>query len=437
MSATLAKPGAEEPVADPEASFTVADPGKAWRRGRGIPVVPAFDGYRALAVIAVVLFHVLQVSGAFAPLGKSASAIVAWGILPRSLDVFFIVSGFVMFLPTAARAGDFGRVSAFAVRRAARLVPAYWLALAIALMLLAAVEPSAMPGAGPIVTHLAVLQAPALLVSSSFPLGFGVVPPVWTLSVEVGFYIVLPFIAAWYFRRPLAGLLAAAAIAVAWHLAASDAAGTAGMLGIHLSDAAASRIDLYYASQLPGWSFSLAAGMTGAWAYVRLRDRWSPSALAPRALWLAGAATLALCFLTYLAGHDAINDPQPLNGLFARQSLVVAIGFPAALAAFMVALALSARRAQWPVTNAPIRWIADISYGIYLIHFAVIWFALQKLSLPQDGSIGAVAAWAALVYPASVVYAYLSARIIERPIRRWAHRFGRRAQAAERAPLLA
>ena len=37
---------------------TAADPGKAWRQERGIPIVAAFDGYRALAVIGVVLFHV-------------------------------------------------------------------------------------------------------------------------------------------------------------------------------------------------------------------------------------------------------------------------------------------------------------------------------------------------------------------------------------------
>ena len=35
--------------------------------------------------------------------------------------MLFIVSGFVMFLPTAARGGDLGSVRVFAIRRAARL----------------------------------------------------------------------------------------------------------------------------------------------------------------------------------------------------------------------------------------------------------------------------------------------------------------------------
>ena len=45
-------------------------------------------------------------------------------------------------------------------------------------------------------------------------LGFGVDGPLWTLSLEVTFYVILPFVAAWYFRRPLVGLLIAAAITV-------------------------------------------------------------------------------------------------------------------------------------------------------------------------------------------------------------------------------
>ena len=84
---------------------------------------------------------------------------------------------------------------------------------------------------------------------------------------------------------------------------------------------------------------------------------------------------------------------------------------------------------QRPFAASPSRWLGDISYTIYLIHFAVIWFALREFSLPNDGDLGAVLVWAALVYPVSIAYAYLSARLLERPVRRWAQRFGRRAQA--------
>ena len=102
----------------------------------------------------------------------SALGVVYWGILPRSLDVLFIISGFVIYLPTAAREGDFGSVGSFAIRRIARLVPSYYVCLLIALLLLATVSSSpGLPDGGTIAAHLTMLQTPALLVANNFQLG--------------------------------------------------------------------------------------------------------------------------------------------------------------------------------------------------------------------------------------------------------------------------
>jgi peptidoglycan/LPS O-acetylase OafA/YrhL len=424
------------PARDPEERFAVADPGKEWRRGHRIPVVPSFDGYRAYAILFVCLFHIFQVSGAFSAAGDSAVGVISWGILPRSLDVLFIVSGFVIYLPTVVRDGDFGRISAFAIRRAARLVPAYYVTLLIALLLLGVVASSpGIPGAGTIMAHFAVLQTPALLLVDQFRLGLGVVPPVWTLSVEVGFYVVLPLLAVWYFRHPLVGLVAAAAIVLVWRELAENADWVAGLFGANLSSDADHWIDTFYASQFPSWTLALATGMTGAWAYVRLRDRFSPERLARLAIGGTAIAGGILILEIYLAGHGAVHDVSPFEGLFARESLLVTLGYPLVLGALLVGFALLPEKAQFPCAVPAIRWIGDISYAIYLIHLAVIWFALREFSLPGDGSIGAVLAWCVVVYPVSILYAYLSARFLERPVRRWAHRFGRHAQApAQTAP---
>jgi peptidoglycan/LPS O-acetylase OafA/YrhL len=114
--------------------------------------------------------------------------------------------------------------------------------------------------------------------------------------------------------------------------------------------------------------------------------------------------------------------------------LLVAIGYPAALAAVMLALALAPERLQRPVANRPIRWLADISYAVYLIHFAVIWFALLELSLPQAGTVWSAVAWMLLVLPVSIGYAYLSARFLERPVRRWARRISGDGARGSHAP---
>jgi peptidoglycan/LPS O-acetylase OafA/YrhL len=88
---------------------------------------------------------------------------------------------------------------------------------------------------------------------------------------------------------------------------------------------------------------------------------------------------------------------------------------------------------QRPFANGVIRKIADVSYGVYLIHFAVIFFALREFSLPRDQTVWAVVAWSVVVFPISLAYGYVSARFLERPIRRWAHQFGRREQATAEA----
>jgi peptidoglycan/LPS O-acetylase OafA/YrhL len=398
--------------------------------------VPSFDGYRAYAIIFVCLFHIFQVSGAFAAAGDSALGVLFWGILPRSLDVLFIVSGFVIYLPTVVRGGDFGRVSSFAVRRAARLFPAYYVTLLIALLLLAVVASSpGVPGVGAIAAHFAVLQTPALFFVDNFKLGFGVVPPVWTLSVEVGFYVVLPLVAVTYFRHPLVALAVAAAIVLIWKELALHPDSAAGLFGVDFSSHAEHRIETFYANQFPSWVLALASGMTGAWAYVRLRDRFPRERLEKLAIGGTAVLGVLLAIEIYLAGHGAVHDVFPFEGLFARESILITLGYPLTLGAVLVGFALLPERAQWPCAAPAIRWIGDISYAIYLIHFAVIFFALHEFSLPGDGSVLAVLAWCAVVYPVSIVYAYLSARFLERPVRRWAHRFGRHAQAGgETAP---
>jgi peptidoglycan/LPS O-acetylase OafA/YrhL len=398
--------------------------------------VPSFDGYRAYAILFVCLFHIFQVSGAFSAAGDSALGVLFWGILPRSLDVLFIVSGFVIYLPTVVRDGDFGRVSNFAVRRAARLFPAYYVTLLIALLLLATVASSpGVPGVGAIAAHVAVLQTPALFFVDNFKLGFGVVPPVWTLSVEIGFYVVLPLVAVIYFRHPLAGLALAAAIVLVWRELALHPDSAVGLFGVDFNSHAEHRIETFYANQFPSWVLALAAGMTGAWAYVRLRDRFPRERLEKMAIRGTAVLGVLLAIEIYLAGHGAVHDVFPFEGLFARESILITLGYPLTLGAVLVGFALLPERAQWPCAAPAIRWIGDISYAIYLIHFAVIWFALHEFSLPGDGSVPAVLAWCAVVYPVSIIYAYLSARFLERPVRRWAHRFGRRAQApAETAP---
>jgi peptidoglycan/LPS O-acetylase OafA/YrhL len=411
------------------------DPGKSWRESRGIPVIPVFDTYRAVAILGVVLFHIFQASGVFLALGDSAAAALSFALLSHTLDILFIVSGFVVYLPTVAKGGDFGSVRNFAIRRGARLIPAYWVCLAVALLLIVVFASTNLPSIGAIALHFSVLQTPALLFDGNLALGFGVVPPVWTLSVEVAFYFVLPLVAVRYFRRPFVGLAAAAALVVAWHYFGTNAGAAASSIGFDLSAAANDRFETFYASQFPSWAFSLACGMTGAWIYIRLLDGGLTPSRRRWALRMTVGAAVALGVVAYIAGRDALNDPERFFGLFAQQSPVITLLYPAVLSVVLIGLAASPAAARKPFEGRFLRWTGDISYAIYLIHFAFIWLAANEFGLLTDGSMIALLIWCAVVYPASYAYAYLSARWVERPVRRWAHQFGRTAQAGPPAKL--
>lgn len=421
------RPPAVPPGGSVDATATPTDPGKQSRVASHIPVVAAFDGYRAYAILGVVMLHLLGQSGVLAAAGSNWFAHLILGTLGQSVDVLFIISGFVVFLPTVARHGEFGNVSSYAVRRAARLVPAYWAVLVIALVLIGVVtvDPAIpFPGPGSIGVHAAFLQGPVAMFRG-LALGFGVDGPLWTLSLEVTFYVILPFVAAWYFRRPLIGLLVAAAITVLWHEALIHWSTTQAVLGDR---------DLSRAAyiQFPYFAFSFGAGMTGAWAYVRLRERYRPEQLARQVGWVQLVSLISLAVFCYVVGETG----EGLVG--ARRSPIIALGFTGSLATLMVATALGPMRWQWPFAHPFARWLGDISYGMFLIHFVIITYAVRLLFTPStglpgvaqgDGSFGTFVGLAAVVLPLTVLYGYVSGRYLEQPIRRWAQRFGRRQQA--------
>jgi peptidoglycan/LPS O-acetylase OafA/YrhL len=423
--------GAVQPgVGHEELPFS--DPGKDERAAEGVPVVPAFDGYRAFAILGIVIFHVLINSGVVPRAGGSLGGQLVWGFGPQLVDVLFIVSGFVVYLPTVAQKGRFGSVPAYAIRRGARLLPAYWLSLGVMLLIMATQPGIPMPGAGNLLSNFSGQQTLVQMIDAENKIGFGFDTPLWTLTLEIGFYVVLPFIAAAYFRRPFVGLAIALVIAVFWREFWLHIGDVESWFGADIGLRRA--VELHYNSlnQLPAWAFSFASGMTGAWVYVRARERWDRERIEHVAKRVLVPAALLYALFIYLAGRKAIGfDPNGiLPNLLARESNWISVGYTASLATTMLALCMSPPRLQVPFAHPLVRKLGDISYGVYLIQVPILWILVFHTHLLADGSAQALALWLAAVLPASLLYGYLSARLVEQPIRRWAHRFGRQAQAS-------
>ncbi|WP_420134044.1 acyltransferase family protein [Rhodopseudomonas sp.] len=123
------------------------------------------------------------------------------------VDIFFVISGFVMYMMAADQFGHPGAAAAFIRRRLIRVAPLYW-AFTLLAVLTVVVLPDRVQSTQLSLPHI---TASLLFVPWRAPSG-GLVPPLsvgWTLNFEILFYIVFAF--GLFFRRAI-GLTAIVAI---------------------------------------------------------------------------------------------------------------------------------------------------------------------------------------------------------------------------------
>lgn len=406
------------------------DAGKARRAASGIPIVPALDGFRGIAVLGIVVFHTLQNTVTDLGQGGGSVARAIWAMDPGGtcLNTLFIVSGFVLFLPTAARDGRFGRLSAFAIRRTARLVPAYFLVLTLMLVLIATVPfnpPIPFPSVGNIALTYTTLEVPAEFFNHLYYLGFGMNRAIWTLSPEVIFYVLLAIFATRWFKHPFIGLAITAVVGVTWRLLFTNLDSVAALLSTEISPTRAGELYLAAEIQLPFWALSFGIGMTMAYLVTRCHKQ----AAAPNTSLARTAQIAAVVAFVVVAAIAARTQPESILYSPPLGTLYTAI-----IGLFMTATIFSSERWQWPFANRPVRWLGDISYGVYLIHLVVITCFAKLVSMPRGG-VGAALVWLLAVIPLSILWGYGSARFVERPIRAWASKWGgRRASGGAARP---
>ena len=382
---------------------------------RSAPRFAALDGVRGVSALLVLIYHCWVLSG-YATLDNGHSrAVLGAGYL--GVDVFFVLSGFVLLVGTASHPERPVELRSYALRRAARIVPAYLLALSVAIVFnpWVSLRPAELPwqswtGLRSLVAHLLFLHQ--LLGGSTDQTGFGAVGAVWTLSVEVSFYVLLPFVARPFLRRPVVGIAVGLVAAAAWR---------AFVVHVVTGGTATVGDGFVWGTQLPTYLGHFALGMGAAVATVRIKiwPRWRRAArrLAPVVL-LASLGTLLI--LMDRAGRRGLTGSAgPLDHYF-RNTAVAATS-----AILIFGLAVGAGRMTGWATTRPMRVLADASYGMYLFHLPLIGLALHA-GLPTDGRDLSFFRLGAIVVPASVAFGWASFRWLEEPARRWA-RSGDRA----------
>ncbi|MEF8755275.1 MAG: acyltransferase [Accumulibacter sp.] len=343
----------------------------------------SLQALRGVAALLVMLYHT-------GTLYAVHTGEVLWQNVFRAgfagVDVFFVLSGVVI---CSAHAGDIGRPERalrFAIRRAFRLLPVYWLVVAMKVLKDGASVP------------LATLVGAILLLPVPKPY----ITVAWTLSYEILFYtlflvcILLPW--GRYAALPLLALVV---------LPLLPLTGPA--------DSPALQQAARFLSSAHWLEFAF-----GVVAYGLLRRCGPPSPAVSALLAAAGigafgvAAVLGTCISQSLIGQAGLSahDVAELQGNAVLEHAVFSFGLPAAVA-IVGLLGLERHGRLWLPWQRGLVWSGDVSYSLYLTHGFVIntllgvgwardWLVRQPLLL--------VVVWGAALLLASLLH-----RLVEIP----------------------
>ena len=361
---------------------------------------PLVDSLRAIAALSVFVFHIGGV--AFPP---HAVAIFT-GRLNLGVTLFFVISGFLLYRPFVAARLIRGRhalgTGRYAWHRFLRIVPAYWVALTVIALWL---------GLPHVFSRDAIVYYGFGQVYG-FRTLLGGVGQAWTLSIEVAFYVFLPFwawmirsIAARTAQRRLRIEFIALGVLALFSLIYKPVINGATGLDPHLWFA----LD----NALPRYLDQFAIGMALAVASVWFETHRPPRAvkLIEKRPWIPWAgAGLALIVLATQFGQK-----QGEAGTLAVHYLGTLI----ALGLFLPAVFGAQHKGPqqgWVrrfLGHPVLIWIGVVSYGLYLWHLAVI---LQVLKWGGLGTgLKGLFLWIAVCLPPALALAAASWYGIERP----------------------
>lgn len=329
---------------------------------------PDIDGIRAVAVLAVLLFHldIWPFTGGFV-----------------GVDVFFVISGFLItkILSDSERIGRFSYLGFYA-RRARRLLPALLATIVITFVMGTAFllpEDLSRLSGSTIAAMLAVTNIFYWNESGYFDIESTLKPLLhtWSLAVEIQFYLIWPaFIVFLANRRMMSvGISAAAAVSFVACIYVMTVAPTMA----------------FYFTPFRVFEFAIGGLVTVA---PRIKSK-----LLTESAYALGLAAVLWCVVRYT-------------------NLTSFPGWTALLPCAGTALAIYAGDAHGSVLlrARPVVWIGRISYSLYLVHWPLIVFARYDMQKPITGSeqIALIACTFGL--------AILSFYVIEAPFRKKARR---------------
>lgn len=383
------------------------------RRPKPSQFQPEIQGLRAVAVLAVVLYHLWpqRVTGGYV-----------------GVDVFFVISGYLITSHMYREVSGSGRVGLlqFWARRIRRLLPASIFVLAVSLLGVFLWLPSTMwevtarqLGASTLYVQNWVLAGDAVDYSAQHN-DATPVQHYWSLSVEEQFYFLWPllltallYISRRYSARRRQAGTPPLGIPLRTTMAAGIAVVGAASLVYSIVLTAQSQSTAYFVTPTRVWEFAVGGLVALVFADRQFSGRWA-SVLA----W-TGLALIAVSSLVY-------DGATPFPGWTAA--------LPVAGTALVMVCSgsITAFAPRWWLSRRPMTFLGDVSYGLYLWHWPLIVFAPFVLG---HGLTGLEKVLLLLV---SVLLAWATKVSIEDPLRRgWLLRAPWRAYAFTAASMAA
>ncbi len=307
------------------------------------------DGFRVLMMFVVSWFHIWQQSWLM-PIGYVGPVFFNLDFIPRcgyiAVDGLIFLSGLLLMYPHAREGAKAPAAVPFYKKRLIRVLPGYLLVLVVSL-LLDALPSHRYQTAWEMIRDL---LAHLTFTHTLFPFSYTGSPlngVLWTLAVEVQFYILFPLLCRLYQKHPVwtAGSMTAAAFAYrAWAAGFQDTS--------------------LYINQLPAFLDIYALGFMSATAIRALRSRFNGQT-AREKVFFTLCAGVGLWLLTQTAREQAAS-----NGIEAirlgqmNRRFMLGIGFTLTA----VGLCFSLPAARFLFGNRAMRFLASVSYQYYLWH---------------------------------------------------------------------
>ena len=323
---------------------------RSFREAPGARYIDVLDGIRALCIFLVGWYHIWQQSW-LSPSFVIGKEYISLDFLLRSgyiwVDGMLLLSGFLLFLPYTQAESKMPSALAFYKRRLIRILPSYLLCV-IPLFILAFSQGKY----GSVMDAVKDLAAHLTFTHTLFPFSYTGSPingALWTLGVEMQFYLLFPLLARCYRKKPVLTYIVMAAAAFAYRY----------WVGANVRDTT------LYINQLPAFLDVYANGFAAASIFAALRKKLGGEIDGKIKLLFTVAAVVCVCLLMQIARAQAAS---PSYEAIRQGQMDRRFSLTATLSCLMVCCAFSLSGLRFLLGNHIMRFLSAVSFQFYMYH---------------------------------------------------------------------